>query len=120
LDTGVRAAVSAAAGRRDAGGPAPATQTVHGDLHLRQLLVEPDHPEHIIGILDIDTAGLGDPADDDGAIWAHLAVMTEGGSVGAGRLAAILQPTWADGGAAHRDRTAAVAAALLLGHGLSG
>lgn len=120
LEAAVREATTIAAARRDAGGPAPATATVHGDLHLRQLLVEPTEPECIVGILDIDTAGLGDPADDDGAIWAHLAVMGEGGRAGAGRLAALLQSAWADAGSAHRDRTAAVAAALLLGHGLSG
>src|SRR5690606_7884641 len=52
---------------RDAPGP---TAAVHGDLHLGQLLqVRPGGP---LAVLDLDTGGLGDPADDDAALWAHL------------------------------------------------
>lgn len=120
LEGAIHEAVALAAACRAAGGAAPATETVHGDLHLRQLLVEPDHPDRIAGILDIDTAGLGDRADDDGALWAHLVVMAEGGSTGARPLAELLRSEWTRAGTAHRDRTAAVAAALLFGHGLSG
>jgi aminoglycoside phosphotransferase (APT) family kinase protein len=45
---------------------------VHGDLHVGQLFVDPVDPGRILGVLDIDTAGLGDPADDAGAMHAHL------------------------------------------------
>lgn len=51
--------------------------TVHGDLHLAQLFVLPERPTAIIGVLDIDTAGLGDPADDAAAMVAHLIVTAE-------------------------------------------
>lgn len=53
----------------------PAEQvTIHGDLHLAQVFVDPASTAVITGILDIDTAGLGDPADDAGALYAHLIV----------------------------------------------
>lgn len=52
----------------------PAPVTVHGDLHIGQLFVAAPDSETITGILDIDTAGLGDPADDAGAFYAHLVV----------------------------------------------
>lgn len=54
----------------DAGAPPPVT--VHGDLHVGQLFL--DASDAIIGVLDIDTAGYGDPADDAGALYAHLIV----------------------------------------------
>lgn len=57
---------------RSGGTPEPVT--IHGDLHLGQLFVDPERPEKITGILDIDTAGWGDPADDAGALYAHLVV----------------------------------------------
>lgn len=52
----------------------PNTLTVHGDLHLGQVFIDPQHPGTITGVLDIDTAGYGDPADDAGALYAHLTV----------------------------------------------
>lgn len=42
---------------------------VHGDLHERQLIVDGDH---IVGLLDIDECGVGDPADDVAVPVAHL------------------------------------------------
>ncbi|HEY5229421.1 MAG TPA: aminoglycoside phosphotransferase family protein, partial [Galbitalea sp.] len=45
--------------------------TIHGDLHLGQLFLDPATPSEIAGMLDIDTAGVGDPADDAGAFYAH-------------------------------------------------
>jgi aminoglycoside phosphotransferase (APT) family kinase protein len=53
-----------------ASGPQPVM--VHGDLHVGQLFVDPADPGRILGVLDIDTAGLGDPADDAAAMHAHL------------------------------------------------
>lgn len=43
--------------------------TVHGDLHEAQLVVD---DERVIGLLDIDDVGPGDPLDDVGTLVAHL------------------------------------------------
>ena len=43
--------------------------TVHGDLHEAQLIVDGDR---IVGLLDIDDAGVGDPLDDYATVLAHL------------------------------------------------
>lgn len=47
-------------------------RTVHGDLHVGQLFVAGDDASRITGVIDIDTAGLGDPADDEAALIGHL------------------------------------------------
>lgn len=107
---------------------APLLQTVHGDLHLGQVFVDPADPGRITGILDIDTAGLGDPADDLAALWAHLVVTRElmlaqghADAASAAALADELADGWGDDGdAGRRDRVRAVAATHLLGHALSG
>lgn len=54
--------------------------TIHGDLHAGQIFVHtpPDAQSQVIsGLLDIDTAGLGDPADDAAAFYAHLLVLAQ-------------------------------------------
>lgn len=56
--------------------PPPIMVNVHGDLHLGQVFIDPQRPDDITGVLDIDTAGLGDPADDAGALYAHLMVSS--------------------------------------------
>lgn len=68
--------------------------TVHGDLHLGQIFLGPDGA--VTGLIDLDTAGGGDPADDSAAFLAHalasVAMAQEGaGSAGpdAARWAAI-------------------------------
>ncbi len=43
--------------------------TVHGDLHEAQLIVDGGQ---IVGLLDIDDAGVGDPLDDYATVLAHL------------------------------------------------
>ncbi len=43
--------------------------TVHGDLHEAQLIVDGGD---IVGLLDIDDAGVGDPLDDYATVLAHL------------------------------------------------
>ncbi|WAC66811.1 phosphotransferase [Agrococcus sp. SL85] len=53
--------------------PAEALRTVHGDLHIGQLFVEADDPSALSGVIDVDTAGLGDPVDDAAALLGHLA-----------------------------------------------
>lgn len=45
--------------------------TVHGDLHESQLLVEDGR---LVAMLDVDTAGLGDPRDDWATFLGHLHV----------------------------------------------
>nr|WP_241249684.1 phosphotransferase [Agrococcus sp. KRD186] len=47
-------------------------RTVHGDLHVGQLFVAEDDASAISGVIDIDTCGLGDPADDEAAFMGHL------------------------------------------------
>lgn len=112
-----------ARGRADA---APAS-VIHGDLHLGQLFVDPAHPALITGVLDIDTAGLGDPADDAAAFWAHLRVLTRelersgltGDAERARTLAELWQERWKRGSDAGFDsRARAIAATHLLGHAL--
>jgi aminoglycoside phosphotransferase len=43
--------------------------TVHGDLHEAQLVVD---DRSVIGLLDVDDAGPGDPLDDIAALLGHL------------------------------------------------
>jgi hypothetical protein len=43
--------------------------TVHGDLHFGQLFLDADGA--IATVIDVDTAGLGDPAEDSAAFIAH-------------------------------------------------
>lgn len=47
-------------------------RTVHGDLHVGQLFVSHADASVISGLIDIDTCGLGDPADDEAAFMGHL------------------------------------------------
>ncbi len=66
-------AVADAVQRTLAEHPATVLVTVHGDLHIGQLFVDPA-TGGISGVLDIDTSGSGDPADDAAALYAHLVV----------------------------------------------
>ena len=59
-----------------AAAPAATSVTIHGDLHLGQLFIDPTDRSRISGVLDIDTAGRGDPADDAAALHAHLIVSS--------------------------------------------
>lgn len=106
--------------RRYAATAVPPPVTIHGDLHLGQVFVDHADPSRITGILDIDTAGLGDPADDAGALFGHVvvsAVERTGLRAASEALAAFadeLQLGWAGD-----QRTAAIAATHLLGHALA-
>lgn len=115
-------------GRYRRGGDPPPSRTVHGDLHLAQLLVDPRDPSHITGVLDIDTSGWGDPADDAAALYAHLiaTVVHDGGTSATvrARRSSVLADLWRrrwfgspDPGFA--DRAHAIAATQLLGHALA-
>ncbi len=44
-------------------------QTVHGDLHTGQLFMREGN---VSGLIDVDTAGTGDPTDDEAAFVGHL------------------------------------------------
>jgi aminoglycoside phosphotransferase (APT) family kinase protein len=100
--------------------------TIHGDLHLGQLFVDPDNPSVIAGMLDIDTAGVGDPADDAGAFYAHLVALAESlvdrdanAAAEAFRLADAWQGRWRRNvNAGFAARASAIAATHLLGHAL--
>lgn len=103
--------------------------TIHGDLHLGQLFVDPDEPERVVGVIDIDTAGAGDPADDAAALWAHLVATTaharaagdEAKADAADDLARRARLRWrSTRDRAQGERTAAIAATHLLGHALTG
>lgn len=106
--------------RRYAATAVPGPVTIHGDLHLGQVFVDAADPSRITGILDIDTAGRGDPADDAGALFGHVVVSSaerSGSEAAATALAAFadeLQAAWRGDG-----RTAAIAATHLLGHALA-
>lgn len=128
LDGVIERTARTAARRFRAGGAPPPSRTVHGDLHLAQLLVDPAAPTSIAGVLDIDTSGWGDPADDAAALYAHLiaTVVHDGGSRASvrARRASVLADGWRqrwfrspDPGFVHRAH--AIAATQLLGHALS-
>lgn len=51
--------------------------TVHADLHPGQLLI--DGSGTLVGVLDVDGAGIGDPLDDIGRMVAHLMVTASAG-----------------------------------------
>ncbi|QUW17771.1 phosphotransferase [Agrococcus sp. Marseille-Q4369] len=62
-------------------------RTIHGDLHVGQLFVEADDASAVASVIDIDTAGLGDPADDEAALIAHLVASIALARRGDGRAA---------------------------------
>jgi aminoglycoside phosphotransferase len=100
--------------------------TIHGDLHLGQLFVDADRPSEIAGILDIDTAGVGDPADDAGAFYAHVIALAESlndrdlaAAAECVRLADAWSARWSrNRNAGFDSRARAIAATHLLGHAL--
>jgi hypothetical protein len=100
--------------------------TIHGDLHMGQLFVDPANPSVIAGLLDIDTAGTGDPADDAGAFFAHLIALAESlagiddnASAQSLRLAEAWRARWRRNiNAGYEARARAIGATHLLGHAL--
>lgn len=82
------AATSARAAAELEAAPLPvdgASITVHGDLHVGQIFLGPDGT--VSSLIDLDTAGKGDPAEDSAAFIAHalasvaMAAETPGQSV---------------------------------------
>lgn len=120
--------VGAAIARRGADGYdfAFTPVTVHGDLHLGQLFVDRANPSVIAGMLDIDTAGVGDPADDAGAFYAHVIALGQSiadtdplASTECFRMAAAWHSRWHHNlNAGFEARASAIAATHLLGHAL--
>lgn len=101
----------------------PNPVTIHGDLHLGQVFVDPTEPWRITGLIDIDTAGLGDTADDSGALFGHLVVSAfehsaaseERSALALDALARTLASRWPD----DAGRTASIAGIHLVGHALA-
>lgn len=125
----VRAITADVVAALHAAGAPPHGVTVHGDLHLGQVFVDAEAPSRIRGLLDIDTAGHGDPADDAAAMWAHLAVTAlqhgVNGDPDARRAAADLAARQRERWPRRSDptfsaRAGAISAIHLLGHALSG
>jgi hypothetical protein len=99
--------------------------TIHGDLHIGQLILAA--ADYYNGLNEIYTAGFGDPADDAGALYAHLlvtaAINTERPDVawGCEALADHWRASWQRADDAGFERRAtAIAATHLLAHALNG
>ncbi|CAN7399094.1 phosphotransferase [Microbacterium sp. LjRoot45] len=96
----------------------PASVTIHGDLHLGQLFL--DAESTITGLIDVDTAGLGDPADDAAAFIGHAvasALLTRHHGGDAARVAALADAAHERWG--HEPRAGALTGVHLLGHALA-
>jgi aminoglycoside phosphotransferase (APT) family kinase protein len=68
--------------------------TIHGDLYEAQVIVGGERGERIVGLLDIDGVGPGDPLDDQATLLAHLSyrartTTTTGGEQIAGYVEAL-------------------------------
>lgn len=75
--------------RHVAAATAPAGRdTIHGDLHLGQVLVDPDDPHVVLGLLDVDTVGPGHRGDDVSALVANVVVADLQGPAGTAFAAA--------------------------------
>jgi hypothetical protein len=103
------------------GGRAGGAETgIHGDLHIGQLFLTGSGDSiHLASLIDVDTAGRGDPADDAGAFLSHAvasALLTEGWG-DAERAWALAEG--ARRRFAHDPAVAARAIVQLLGHALA-
>lgn len=108
-----------------AAAPTNVRVTIHGDLHIGQLFLDPA-TDAIGGVLDIDTAGLGDPADDAAALYAHLIVtaLVNSGQptivTACEELASLWEKSWhAREDTSFAVRASAIAATHLLAHSLN-
>ena len=94
----------------------PVEATVHGDLHFGQLFL--DAGDAIAAVIDVDTAGRGDPAEDTAAFIAHAAASalitsTDEGRERVWQLADSAYARWGDDPA-----TRLLAAVHLVGHAI--
>lgn len=60
-------------------GPVERRSLLHRDLHDKQLLVDGDGGGMRVGMLDVDTLGVGDPGLDLGNLLAHLDLRVQQG-----------------------------------------
>ncbi|GGD45799.1 hypothetical protein GCM10010915_28890 [Microbacterium faecale] len=97
--------------------PGPA-RTIHGDLHIGQLfLTGSDRAPRVSDVIDVDTAGIGDPAEDAAAFLSHAvaSALITPASDGRARMRALVADAvarWAG------PRTGALTGTHLLGHAL--
>ncbi len=100
-------------------------RTIHGDLHVGQLFVDPGDASAIASVIDIDTAGLGDPADDEAALVGHLiasialARRDEGRAAGFRRLLDAAAARWLARGRPGLARVVHRTAVHVLAHALA-
>lgn len=97
---------------------ARSSATIHGDLHFGQLFLS-EQSNDVSGIIDVDTSGTGDPAEDEGAFIAHAiasAAMT-GDALARARVAALADAALGRWG--ERERTRGLVLVQLLGHMVS-
>lgn len=93
-------------------------QVVHGDLHLGQLFFQ---GATVSGLIDVDTAGVGDPADDSAAFIAHARTSARLNDAAGNADAAKALDAVADAAIArwlHRGHARAITAVHLLAHAL--
>lgn len=114
------AAIAESATRALAADPMAPPTAIHGDLHLGQLFLAPSElAPRVTALIDVDTAGRGDPAEDAAAFLSHAfasAILT-GRRPGAPKmweLAETATERWAGD-----RRVRALAQVQLLGHALS-
>lgn len=95
--------------------------TIHGDMHLGQIFVDPAEPWRITGVLDIDTAGVGEQADDGGALFGHVSVSAAEAHAGGDleRATAFSSLAGAIRARFNAPRVRAIGATHLLGHSLA-
>jgi phosphotransferase family enzyme len=61
--------------------------TIHGDLYEAQVIVGGERGERIVGLLDIDGVGPGDPLDDRATLLAHLSYRARTATTGGEQIA---------------------------------
>lgn len=92
-------------------------QVTHGDLHFGQLFLSDQGASDITGLLDVDTMGIGDPAEDPAAFIAHATVSAMLTPPGARdrvwTLVDVALNTWGS------ERVRALFAIHMLGHALA-
>src|SRR5690606_29934267 len=97
----------------DEASPGRPHAVVHGDLHYGQLFL--DERGRICSVIDVDTLGIADPAEDSSAFLAH-AIVSAGLTVDANRkrvwaLADAAAARWGDD-----QLVRALSAVHLVGH----
>jgi hypothetical protein len=91
----------------------PATEAVHGDLHVAQLLVE---GPRLAGILDFDDTGRGHRVDDLATMLGHLATLAAAAPRRRARIERYLARLWpAFVAATNEDELRRGAAAAIIG-----